>query len=85
MKHAIEVNHMLTADQFTASGNAISLQAAWPGRLIHARAGVIDVVQPDQPQALSFHHGKDGNLSRSLEIADFAANQSRARGSFTPA
>ena len=26
VKHAIEVNHMLTAGQFTASGNAISLQ-----------------------------------------------------------
>ena len=28
VKHAIEVNHMLTAGQFTASGNAITLQTA---------------------------------------------------------
>jgi hypothetical protein len=28
VKHAIEVNHMLTAGQFTASGNAISVQTA---------------------------------------------------------
>jgi hypothetical protein len=31
VKHALEVNHMLTAGQFTVSGKAIVLQTAQAG------------------------------------------------------